>query len=210
MLPKTRAGRRFYCGAFLLALSAALPLAAARLSGPFAPQAPAYRHDGAADAPVVIYEFSDFECPACRASVEPLKQLRALFPGKIRLVFKHLPWDFHKHAKAAAMAAECAGKQGRFWDFHDKLYGAQEEWARAERPEPVFLLFAARLRLDEPAFRGCLETRETAAAVEADIREAGDHWVRSTPTFLIDGRRFVGAKQLRSHGYNLVERALKP
>ncbi|MEK7656235.1 MAG: thioredoxin domain-containing protein [Elusimicrobiota bacterium] len=207
---KTRAARKAASGALILGLSLALPAALARLSPPFVPQAPDYRHDGDAAAPVVIYEFSDFECPACRASVEPLKQLKALFPGKIRLVFKHLPWDFHKHAKAAAMAAECAGKQGRFWDFHDKLYASQEDWTKAEKVEPVFLLFAAQLHIEEGPFRSCLESGESAPAVEADIKEADDHWVRSTPTFIINGRRFVGAKQLRSHGYNLVERTIKP
>lgn len=208
-MTKTRSGRRSLAGAILLGLSLALPAALSRLSSPFAPQAPAYRQEGDAASAVVIYEFSDFECPACRASVEPLKQLRALFPGKIRLVFKHLPWDFHKHAKSAAMAAECAGRQGRFWDFHDKLYGSQDEWAKAEKAEPVFMLFASQLRLEEGSFRACLASGETAPAVEADIQEAKDHWVRSTPTFLINGRRFIGAKQLRSHGYNLVERTIK-
>ena len=209
MTLKTRTTRRFSSGALLLGLSLVLPAAMARLSPPFVPQAPDYRHDGDPAAPVVIYEFSDFECPACRASVEPLKQLKALFPGKIRLVFKHLPWDFHKHARAAAMAAECAGKQGRFWDFHDKLYSSQEEWTGAEKAEPVFMLFAAQLRLEDGAFGNCLASGETAPAVDADLKAAKDHWVRSTPTFIINGRRFVGAKQLRSHGYNLVERTVK-
>ena len=206
---KTRAGRRFLCAAGVGAAALALVLGL-RLSRPaYRPQAPEYRGRGPDAAPVELAMFSDFECGGCRASEEPLKQLDGLFPGKIRFIFKHMPWDFHRHAQAAAVAAECAGRAGKFWAYHDLLFTKQAEWVVVEDPAPLFARYARDVGAAAAPFEACRKDPASAAAVDADAKEAKDHWVRATPTFFVNGKRFVGVRQLRGPGFNLIERALK-
>jgi len=209
MLPKTRASRSFLAGAalFLLAVSVTAGL---RLSASvYRPQAPDYRWEGPPGAPVVIAEFSDFQCGGCKAAAEPLRQLKELFPGKVRLAFKHLPWDFHQNARAAAVASECAGRGGKFWAYYDMLFSRQQEWGAVEKPEKIFLSYAKEAGLGEASFSACLGDPAASGEVDKDAKEAKDRWVRATPTFFINGRRFVGVRQLRSNGFNFIERTLK-
>lgn len=77
---------------------------------------------GPADAWVTLVEFSDFECPYCASVQATIDQLRLAYPADVRVVFKHYPLSFHAHARAAAIAAECAGEQGRFWEMHDAIF----------------------------------------------------------------------------------------
>jgi protein-disulfide isomerase len=207
-MTQTRSGRSLLCAAALVAATCAAVAAARAFSSPYAPAAPAYRAEGPADAPVTIAEFSDFECPACAAAVEPLKQMRAMYPGKIRLLFKHKPWPFHTWARSAALAAECAGRSGKFWEYHDLLYSHQDQWTRSEDPKPSFLAYAKETGLEPAAFASCQGGAEAAAAVDADLAEASRRWIKSTPTFFINGTRYVGAKQLRTSGLSRVERIL--
>ena len=196
-------------GAALFLLAASLTAKLRLSASTYQPQAPEYRWAGPAGAPVVIAEFSDFECGGCKAAAEPLKQLKDMFSGKVRFVFKHFPWDFHKNARAAAVAAECAGLGGKFWAYHDALFARQQEWEAVEKPEKLFLGYAKEAGLEEASFEACLRGPAAPAAIDEDIREAKDRWVRATPTFFINGRRFVGIRQLRSGGFNFIERALK-
>ena len=206
----TRSRRRTLSGAILLAACVSSVLLLRGFSTPYAPSAPDYRTHGPADAPVQLAEFSDFQCPGCSASVEPLKRLQALYPGKIRFVFKHMPWPFHPSARKAAVAAECAGRTGgRFWDFHDALYARQAEWVKPEDGPSAFLRYAGEFGLDKKAFAACLEDPTAVAAVDADVKEAKERWVRSTPTFFVNGARFVGNKQLRTLALNRIEDILK-
>ncbi|MFH1724605.1 MAG: thioredoxin domain-containing protein [Elusimicrobiota bacterium] len=212
MKPETRLARRVIGGLAILLAAAALAAAGRGFTKPYAPDAPDYRSKGAADAPVVIAEFSDFQCSACAAASKPLKQITTLFPGKVRVVFKHLPWDFHTLSKDAAVAAECAGRAGRFWEFHDAMFAKQYAWAGAKQAAEArkrFMEYAAELGVDRKAFAACLDDPAALAAIEADRKEAEAHWVRSTPTFFINGKRFVGALQLRTHGLNRIEDILK-
>ncbi|MBI5244478.1 MAG: thioredoxin domain-containing protein [Elusimicrobia bacterium] len=209
MLPQTRTSRALFSGAALFLLSASLT-AWLRLSAkPYTPQAPGYRIEGPSGAPMLLAEFSDFQCGGCRMAAEPLRQLKGLFPGKIRFLFKHFPWDFHPNARAAAIAAECAGRGGKFWVYHDMLFSRQQEWGEAKKPAEAFARFAKEAGVEAAPFASCLEDPAAAAAVDADVKEAKDIWVRATPTFFINGRRFVGVRQLRGNGFNLIERTLK-
>ena len=99
----------------------------------YTPAAPAYRQTGPADASVILSEFSDFQCPGCAAAVETIKKLEEMHPGKIRVVYKHHPWEFHRYAMSDAIFAECAGKQGKFWPVYDILFARQAEWASEKR-----------------------------------------------------------------------------
>ncbi len=80
---------------------------------------------GTADAWVTVLEFGDFQCPYCREAKPIMDDLLEANPKDVRLVFKHFPLDMHAHARPAAIAAECASQQGKFWPFHDTLYENQ-------------------------------------------------------------------------------------
>src|SRR5437868_3731985 len=121
---------RTLASAILVMTAALLSYAVARGERkPWSASAPEYRTLGPAGAKVTIVEFSDFECPACRMAEPPVRRIMALYDGKVRLVFKHFPLErMHPWARRGAVAAECAGRQGRFWEFHHELYDHQDEW----------------------------------------------------------------------------------
>ena len=182
--------------------------AAARTYKPFSPDAPAFRRQGPDQAKVVIVEFSDLECPACRVAEGPLRKILEVYGGKVRFVFKHFPLEMHEHAKTAAIAAECAGPQGKFWEYHHLLYDKQADWA-AKDAKARLDGYATQLKLDLKAWNDCRQAPETAARIAADLKDGENALVNSTPTFFINGRRFVGAKQLAELGILQIDRELR-
>ena len=140
---------------------------------------------GAAMAPVTIIEFSDFECPHCRMAAPELKRVLEQYEGKVRLVFKHFPLSQHEHSMQAAIAAEAAGKQGKFWEMHDLLFENQT------RLEPSDIeKYAADIKLDLKKFKKDLRSDKIRAKVEADRADGIRVQVASTPSIFIDGRRY--------------------
>jgi protein-disulfide isomerase len=115
------------------------------------------------------------------------------YDGRVRLVFKDLPLPSHALARPAAEAARCAGSLGRYWPYHDKLFAAQPDFERAD-----LIRYATDLGLSREAFEHCLDSRRFAAAVAADVAQARALGVRSTPTFFINGRPFVGAQPIEN------------
>ncbi len=153
---------------------------------------------GAREPSLTIVEFSDYECPHCRAAHRDIRAFVASHPG-VRLVHRHLPLDtacnpslprpFHRYACHLAEAAECAGRQGRFWQMNDALFSIQER-VRAEDVD-VFAL-AVQLGLDRAAFQRCLALDETAERLGADVREALALELRGTPTFVVGDQVHLG------------------
>ena len=170
---------------------------------PAATQAPRYvRYDiatdgfpsiGPADAPIVIVEFSDFQCPFCkRFQDETFKQLMAAYPGKIRFVYRHLPLtSIHPEAFPAAEASMCANEQNAFWPVHDKIFENQDKLASG-----LYLQIASDLNLNTSAFEDCVNTNKYKDQVQADSDFALGLGVQSTPTFFINGLALVGAQPL--------------
>ncbi len=146
---------------------------------------------GPENAPVTLIEFSDYECPYCREwQAETYPQLMSAYQGKIRFVYRDFPLTgLHANASPAAEAADCAGEQGKYWPFHDKLFGGE----LALGPD-AYLQYAADLGLDIDKFKNCLETNKYQAAVEANYSFAYNLGVQSTPTFFINGLAVVGAQ----------------
>ena len=200
--------RRLASYALVLALAVVSALAAGRARKPFSPAAPAFRQRGPADAPLQMVEFSDFQCPACRAAEPPLRSIFSVYAGKLHFIFKDFPLRMHEWAKPAAVAAECAGLQGKFWEYHDRLYDKQDEWTNG-KADDFFTAYAKDLKLDLPAWQACRKEPAATAAYEADMKDGDDAWVSATPTFFINGRRFVGAKQLAELGTLFMDRELK-
>lgn len=148
---------------------------------------------GPSDAPITIVEFSDYQCPFCLRAEQTLKQVEALYPGQLRIVYRHLPLDFHPNAEPAARGAICAEAQGRFWAYHDLLFQNQNALE-----EPNLFAYAKQLELDEAAFRRCYEDPATAARVGADVTAARSLGASATPTFFINGRELRGAQPLEA------------
>jgi protein-disulfide isomerase len=144
---------------------------------------------GAADAPVTIVEFADFECPYC-AGVEPtLERILAEYAGKVRLVFKHNPLPVHPNALLASRAAVAAQRQGKFWEMHGLLFSAQERLDRE-----AIASHARVLGLDVQAFESVLASPESTRAVSADMSLAGRLGIKGAPAFFINGRFIPGAQ----------------
>jgi len=143
---------------------------------------------GPADAPVTIIEFSDYECPFCKRAEETVQKVLAAYEGKIRIVYRDYPLPFHANAKPAALAAACAEKQGKFWEYHEKLFGA------ASLGEETYAKIAGEIGLDTAAFDECRKGSEAAAIVEKDTADGGAVGVRGTPAFFINGRMLSGAQ----------------
>jgi protein-disulfide isomerase len=124
------------------------------------------------------------------------------YPGRIRLVEKDLPLARHVLARGAHEAARCAGAAGQYWAYHDRLYAAQAAFERVK-----LIRYAGDLGIDTVAFTRCLDRREFARAVDADVAEARELGFWATPSFLINGRPVVGALPIESFR-EVVEAAL--
>ena len=178
------------------ALSGAAPVAQ-----PSAPTAPAAKVDvsadddpviGKADAPVIIIEFSDFQCPFCgRFYSQTLPQLKKEYidTGKVKLVYRDFPLPMHQHAQKAAEAAGCAEEQGKFEEFHNKVFENQKALT-----DENLKAYAGDLGLDQSAFDSCLDSGKRAAEVKKDANDGKAAGVSGTPSFFINGQRLVGAQ----------------
>lgn len=142
---------------------------------------------GPADAPVTIFEWSDYQCPYCKRAQDVLQRLQGEFPDTVRLVFKDFPLRSHPQALPAANAARCAGAQSRYWEYHDLLFVAQPDFSRDD-----LIGYARRLGLDVGPFTECLDAGRFRDAVLADQREGREAGVRATPTFFVNGRKIEG------------------
>jgi len=150
---------------------------------------------GPKDAPIVIVEFSDFQCPYCKRFFdETYKQLLAAYPEKIRFVFRQLPLtSIHPEAFPAAEASMCANEQNSFWEYHDKVFENQDKLGRE-----LYLQIASDLNLDMPAFEDCIITGKFKAVVQQDSDYAVNLGIQSTPTFFINGLALVGAQPIET------------
>ena len=145
---------------------------------------------GAADAPVVVIEYGDFQCPYCQIFAEGAgQQLREEYvdTGKVRLVYRHLAF-IGDESTWAAEASECANEQGRFWEYHDKLYEEQAGENEGAFKEDNLKRFAAELGLDTEQFNQCFDSRVYRDQVQADINDARQRRINATPSLLVDGQ----------------------
>jgi protein-disulfide isomerase len=158
---------------------------------------------GAADAPVTVVEFSDFECPFCKQIHPTLKQLLERYPGKVRLAYRDFPLDsIHPQARRAAEAARCAHDQGKFWEYHDVLFTESPRFALEDLRR-----YGGQVGLDVAKFESCLDAGVHRAAVQRDLDEGNRLGITGTPAFFINGRTLTGAQPLEAFT-RLVEQEL--
>lgn len=161
---------------------------------------------GSADAPITIIEFSDFECSFCaRFTADALPQLIKTYidTGKVKLVFRDYPLPFHKNAQKAAEAAECAVEQGKFWEYHDKVFANQNSLGVTSLKQ-----YAKDLGLDSAKFDQCLDSGKMAQEVKKDFSDGTAYGVDGTPTFFINGVKLVGAQPLEAFA-QIIEQELQ-
>jgi protein-disulfide isomerase len=144
---------------------------------------------GPENAAVTIVEFSDYLCPSCRKAHHVTKKIQEKYKGKIRWIFKDYPLQRHKGAKYLAMAARCAGEQGKFWEFQDLLFTAE----KTDLTRKDVLAFAASLGLDLEKFAKSLDSRIFLADVEQDLADVKKAGVNATPTIIINGKLHPGS-----------------
>lgn len=143
---------------------------------------------GKETATVTLFEYSDFECPACQAYFPIVKQVLAQYPDDVRLVYRHFPLrTIHPNAEGAARAAEAAGKQGKFFEMHDLLFNNQTSWSKLPNPTSTFEEYAQSLNLDLEQFKSDFSSAEVRARVQADVESGIAANVSGTPTFFING-----------------------
>jgi protein-disulfide isomerase len=148
---------------------------------------------GPLTAPVTIVEFADFECPVCKESLPVLRQLRELYPDRVRLVYRDFPLAAHPQARPAAEAAHCAHEQGKFWAYHDALFAQAPDLKPSD-----YMALAERLSLNTADFTACLGSNRPKAAVAKDLADAQSLGLSGTPTFFINGRYLAGFQTLEA------------
>ena len=144
---------------------------------------------GRADAPLLIEEYGDFQCPPCGFFHPILKRLEGEYERELRVVFRHFPLrNLHKHADEAARAAEAAALQGKFWQMHDLLFEKQNEWKDAANARSNFLSYARTLGLDVGKFTQDIDSMAISNRVRSDEAQGTARGVSATPTVFLNGR----------------------
>ena len=158
---------------------------------------------GPQDAPIVIVEFSDFQCPFCARALPTVENVLQRYPNQVRWVFKHFPLDFHADAPLAHAAALAAREQGKFWEMHDLIFLRQRAMKRNH-----LIQYARELRLDVDQFIADMDSGKYRAQIDQDIVEGRRLGVNGTPTFFVNGQRLVGARPM-SDFVTLIENQLR-
>jgi len=149
---------------------------------------------GSTDAPITVVEFSDFQCPYCKQVNSTLNEVLAKYGNQVRLAYRDFPlMQIHSQAQAAAEASRCAGEQGRYWEYHDRLFANEVQLDRASLTD-----YARNLKLDARKFEQCVSSGKFKAAIEQDVKEGTAAGVVATPTFFINGIYLGGAQPLET------------
>lgn len=151
---------------------------------------------GEENAPVTVYEFSDFGCPFCAMFARgtyPGLHDEFVATGKVRWTYVPFVMGMFPNGEESARAAECAGEQEKFWEMHDLLYAQQNEWKASRDPARVYADYAGDLELNAGTFASCYREDRRGDRTEVNNRAADAMGVRATPSFLINGRLVEGA-----------------
>lgn len=171
----------------------------------------------AEDKKNILVEYSDLQCPACKSFHEIIKtQLEATAPGKvdvtksITFVYRHYPLlRIHPNSQVAALAAEAAGKQGKFFEYADLLFTKQEEWAPNSDPNKLFLQYAESLKLNKETFAKDMSSDEVRKKVAEDVASGDKGQINATPTFFLNGEKLNNLRSFDEFVTLLQEKAKK-
>jgi protein-disulfide isomerase len=152
-------------------------------------------------ASINIVEFGDYECPACKMAQPIVKKVLEEYSGKVNLVFRHFPLPQHASAVPAAITAEAAGEQGKYFDMHNLLYENQDEWSESDNPNQAFISYARKLNLDIDKFEESIKKANTKK-IYADQSDGEKLGINSTPTFYVNGTK------LKDFSYQTFKKAI--
>jgi protein-disulfide isomerase len=158
---------------------------------------------GPASAPVTIVEYGDYECPSCGRAHTAMKIMREHFGDRVRFAFRHYPQIDHPHAERAAEAAEAGGAQGRFWPFHDTLFGHQDHLKEAHLRR-----YAAQVGLDLERYDYEMNDRVYLQRVQEHVSGAEKLGIRTMPAFYVNGTLTDVSFGMR-HLEEAIEQALR-
>lgn len=150
---------------------------------------------GSADAPVVITEYADYQCPFCQtfATLQmPTIEERLITTGRVRWRYRDFPLQQHPFARLAAHSAACADEQGKYWEQHSRIYEGQPEWASARDAGPIFRRYAQASGVDLGRYDACMRSGKYAGRIQASLNEGIQLGVNSTPTLLVGDRLYRG------------------
>jgi protein-disulfide isomerase len=146
---------------------------------------------GPADAPIVMVEWSDYQCPFCKRAAPTVNQVLNEYKGKIRFVFRDYPLPFHKQAVPSSLAVHCAEDQGKFWEYHNNLFDVAGDLSDADLAKR-----AKDVGLDTAAFSTCIESKKGEPVINTAYNDGAAVGVTGTPAFFINGRMLVGAQPI--------------
>jgi protein-disulfide isomerase len=154
---------------------------------------------GSDSAPLTVTEYADYECPACQqfmAVQMPTIEERLIATGRVRWRYRDFPLEQHRHARPAAHAAACAAEQGKYWEMNRRIYSWEPQWPFKSDATGIFRDYAKAIGLDVARYDACMQSARYAARLQASLIEGQQAGVGSTPTFLINGRLFVGGESV--------------
>lgn len=147
---------------------------------------------GPRTAPVTVEVYGDFQCPSCGHSAGIMKELETQYHDQLRVIFYEFPLAMHNHAVEAAMAAEAAALQGKFWEMHDQLYQYQGVWTKTSNVGFFFDNYAEQIGLDVARFRADRKSPDVQQTVMAQGEAGVARGVKNTPTIFVNGTQFMG------------------
>lgn len=143
---------------------------------------------GNKDAKIKLVVFSDFQCPFSKRGADTVRALEGKYGSNLMFVYKHLPLPFHPEATPAAKAVLAAGKQGKYYEFHDKLFESQDKLG-----EPLYIQIAKELGLNLEKFNADRNSKDTEDQIKADSAQANSLGFNGTPGFALNGVKVLGA-----------------
>jgi len=153
---------------------------------------------GNRSASTTLIEFSDFQCPACASYAPMVKRVAEEFGNQLAIAYRHFPLPQHKNAPLAAQAAEAAGKQGKFWEMHDKIFANQREWAESSNARAAFTRYAEFLGLNMEKFNADIDSQEIKNKIDSDYESGQRIGIGGTPTFFLDGQHIQNPRNYES------------
>jgi len=150
---------------------------------------------GNKDSKITLVEFSDFQCPYCAQYAGFAKEVAEKYKDRVKVVFKHFPLPFHPEAFNASLAAQCAFKQGKFVEMHDKLFQNQ-----AKLSMDSYSKWAVEINLNKEEFDKCMADQKVKDKISKDLKESQDIGIQGTPTFYLNGKPYKGEYSVESFG----------
>jgi protein-disulfide isomerase len=148
---------------------------------------------GNPNAPIKLIEFSEFQCPFCKRARPTIEKVMSTYKDKVYYVFRDFPLSFHKEAKNAALSANCAHDQGKYWDFSKELWNAQQALSTEKYTE-----IAKKINLDMNKFNQCVQSRKYDKEIDKDQNDGIEVGVSGTPAYFINGKFLSGAQPFES------------